>query len=326
MHFREADRALDFPLADDSHWFVPAVHACSVSLCAKSSFREESLNGPRLIDWVDVICDALCHAVQMTGDCAVFFLWSACKAGGFTLGSVAEWATFAVALAALGAAIVAGRAAHAQSAAATATLRLDIVARQQAQARLVYSTQGNPEELRMPRSFTEKQLEQPDFAWDLEALSELTLTPVLGQRKLVRLLERHAVLANVTVHNDSAEMISRVYLYFENTQSRESADPHFPARSAEIAIARALEPGGKAKGKVMLPLAPGEDWPTDHTAAEIISGWVQVIEFRDASGNWWLRREAEPIRRVRRHPDELPRRSALPTPLYPHTDIEAFTL
>lgn len=267
----------------------------------------------------------LCHADHVTGNCAVFFLWSACAEGGLTLGSLPEWLTFGVTVGALLAAIGAGVAAHRQSRAASSTLELDVMARRQAQARLVYSTQEEPSAKRLPNAYDEEQLNDPKFGWDAEVLGPLQWIQMGGPRFFGRPLTQNVVHASATVHNGSTEMISRVVLYFENDMAAESSDLNALTRSVEVSVARALAPGEKASGTVMIPLGEGVEWPAGHSSADLIKGWVQVIEFRDASGVWWLRREAERIRRVRRHPDELPRQSADPTPLYPDKDLEEFT-
>lgn len=264
---------------------------------------------------------------MVTGNCAVFFLWSACTDEGLSIGSFAELLTVIVTFLALLAAAYAGyqakiaaNSARDQAKAAVAALNLDISTRERAQARLVYSEQRSLEELRMPRAFTELELKLADYTLDDEALSTFQPIEMWGEPDRVRHLEHDAVIATVTVHNDSAEMISRVYLYFENVGSDETTQPRMQVRSVETVVATSLSPGRQASGRIMIAL-PGP-WPEGILVDEVLPGWIPVIEFRDASGVWWLRRGADRIRKVNRHPDEMPRRSSGPTPLLPEVEIE----
>ncbi len=263
----------------------------------------------------------------MTGNCAVFLLWSECTAGGISIGSFAELLTVLVTTLALIAAAYAGyqakiaaTSARIQAKAAIAALNLDISTRERAQARLVYAEQTTAAEFRMPKVFRKLDFDLATFTWDVEAFSSYRPTIIWGEPSQARHLEHDSVIADVTVHNDSAEMISRVYLYFENMEADEKYDSRMHVRSVETAIATALSPGEAVGGRIMIPL-PGP-WPDGFSAAEAISGWVPVIEFRDASGVWWLRRGADRIRKIARHPDELPRRKPGPTPLLPEPEIE----
>lgn len=212
-------------------------------------------------------------------------------------GSVAEWATVVVAVAAAGAAFWAlryNRAANAHArdaadaAAASNTLtaqayRDDVRVRDEAQARLVYATltDGHAVTLEggdVPRPYVSST---PILAID----GMVSDQPGAHSRDIVT---KHAQIVRVTVHNRSNEIISSIRIsLFDRREGVEQSPAH---------------------GRVVL--LPEESQDVEFIAPYGDALYEPDIIFRDATGKYWSRRGADPIAPV---PDRRRNELGLPT-------------
>lgn len=270
----------------------------------------------------------LCHSGLMVGNCAVFFHWSACKEGGLSMGSIAEWFTLVVALGALVAAVVAGTyakraadSAHTQARVAATALKIDARAREETQARLVYSRVKNYLHYPTGKTLVQGDGHEDRTAWDPDGVTRwLNGKDPAGRPSRGRLTTRETVLVTVEVQNRSAEIITDVYIYLVNPHLDGLGDRE--AKSVEVLAFAALFQTSAAEYSLSIPLPEGTVVdPRDPRPQELGSGWIPVVEFRDSSGVWWARRGPARIRKVVRSADELPGRDTV-TKLYPEPENE----
>ena len=208
--------------------------------------------------------------------------WWASISDNLTLGSIAEWVTAIIALIAAIAAVRAlkfSRRAnvHAQAAATAAeqsseltakAYRDDVRVRDEAQARLVYTTLdgGQPvilegTEVRQPR--------HPDVP--LVVLPGMLTEGQEGMPySLLRESTRTVVLA---VHNRSSEIISSIWASLLDRSNK------CELKSATGLIV--LLPGGSQEVEFMVPFDDVR--------------YVPDVSFRDAAGKYWMRRGFDPI-------------------------------
>lgn len=252
----------------------------------------------------------------MTGNCAVFLLWSACNDGGLPIGSIAELLTVVITTLALIAAAYAGyqakiaassarkqaeaaatalkhsaaaaESAAAQAAAATKAFEEDAKVREEAQARLVFSELGEPSYVVKGNRYTYDVFESRHrTVWDDAMLSPWQERDQTSQPVRNRITTANGVRMPVFVTNLSTEIISPVRLYF--------VDPSTGRRTTPGSFDEILRPKHeKLTYGVVIALPDGVNIMREPPAKHFAS-WVPVLEFRDSSGVWWRRMSSEPV-------------------------------
>lgn len=214
-------------------------------------------------------------------------------------GSVAEWVTAGVAIAAAGAAFWAlkynkAANAHARDAADAAAAsnaltaqayRDDVRVRDEAQARLVYATLTDGHDVTMEGGDVPRPYESSTPILAVGGM--VSDQPGVNSRGIVT---KHAQIVRVTVHNRSSEIISSIRVsLFDRRGSVELS----PAHSRVVIL-------------------PEETQDVEFVAPYEDARYEPEITFRDATGKYWSRRGVDPIAPV---PDN--RRNELGLPKAP---------
>lgn len=235
----------------------------------------------------------------MSAYCTFWFFWSACVKDGLTFGSLGEWFTVLVAIAALLTAIHAGKQARRSADSSHKALLADIKVREEAQARLVYSDSPAIKPVERGRTLWEPEGSSADSktTWPTELLS----TRTRGRDKSLndgwfRKTTGDAIRASVTVRNLSPEIITDVYLFFVNPH----LDGSVESISAQKHISEIIKPQGEATHTIVIPYLSSRALHEEDAASDFMLGWDRVIEFRDSSGVWWRRLGVEPIQKLKR--------------------------
>lgn len=237
-----------------------------------------------LPEWLTMIVTALALAA------AVFAGWQAKKAADSSRAqakSAAEAVAFSqqqadAALQAVVHSAEAAASARVQADAAQRALEADIKIREEAQARLVFTTiragrwleDGHPVDVR-----------DTSVIYDAGLLSNPTRDATGKETHETLELGQQLI---VTVHNSSAEILGGFTAAAVHRQSGES--------SKQGEWVDAVAPGEQVQMTFVIP-APGVDMMRT-TAEEQARGWVASIQYRDSSGLWWSRIGADHIVKI----------------------------
>ena len=229
---------------------------------------------------------------MLLGRCAVWVFQDGCWLAH--VGTLAEWATFAIAALALAAAIVS--ATHSSSATESARRSADVAVdafledarvRREAQAAKVYAFNDGKAVTAAGKPALPMFGKYKDTAIDPELFVE--------RPDGMRVFAVNAYHARVTVTNDSDELIGpiTVQAFYKGGFSVERV-------KWDLVLPRTQE-----SFEIVVPLLEGID-PEFEAEAEEIMSVMPLLEFRDSAGRWWRRDGFNPIQHLDRGTYERP--------------------